>query len=257
MNNTLRYGFEILELLAEHGRECSTTELAQALGLSKSQVSRVLKTLLEIGYVSQNPVSRQYAINLSVLKLSHNCLANMRQRHIIRPYMQGLVDEFDQACYSSVPVGLEAIVCDVTYPRSLANSATIIAQLGAVNDPYTTGSGKICAAYLNSYEIERLFEIKPMIKYTHSSITDRQAMLVEYEAIRKHRVATSCSERFVGENSVAAPIFDKHEDFIATIGIALPSGKLDDDSWRDYQNKIISTANAISFALGYPLTFNK
>jgi IclR family transcriptional regulator, KDG regulon repressor len=253
MNNTLRYGFDILEFLADRGSDCSTSELARELDLSKSQTSRILKTLTEIGYVSQNLENKQYSINLSILKLSHNYLAKMKQRHVIRPYMQELVDKFEQGCFSSVPVGLEAIVSDVIYPRSLASSAAVIAEIGAVNNPYTTASGKICAAYLNSEEIEKLLNDKPPKHYTAKTLVDKDALLIEYAKIKKHRLARSQSERRDGENSISAPIFDRNEQLIATIGMALPDGEQSKDLWNEYQNAIIRAANGASFALGYPL----
>lgn len=254
MNNTLRYGFDILGFLAEHGSDCSTSELARELDLSKSQTSRILKTLAEIGYISQNPKNKQYSINLSILKLSHNYLAKMKQRHVIRPYMQELVDKFEQGCYSSVPVGLEAIICDVIYPRNLATSAAVLAEVGAVNSPYASASGKICAAYLSEENIEKLIDNKPPVKLTAKTIVDKKTILAQYTEIRKYKVAKSQSERNDGENSVSAPIFDKNRQLVATIGIALPDGKQSKEIWNEYQNAIIRAANGASFALGCPLT---
>ena len=254
MNNTLRYGFDILGFLAERGSDCSTSELARELDLSKSQTSRILKTLAEIGYISQNQKNKQYSINLSILKLSHNYLAKMKQRHVIRPYMQELVDKFEQGCFSSVPVGLEAITCDVIYPRNLATSAAVLAEVGAVNNPYSTASGKICAAYLCNENIEKLINDKVPVKSTAQTLVDKEAILAEYTKVKKYKVALSQSERNEGENSIAAPIFNKNEQIVATIGIALPDGKQSKEVWDKYQNAIIRAANGASFALGCPLT---
>jgi IclR family pca regulon transcriptional regulator len=253
MNNTLRYGFDILEFLAERGCDCSTSELARELNLSKSQASRILKTLTEIGYVTQNQENKQYSISLSVLKLSHNYLAKMKQRHVIRPYMQELVDKFEQGCYSSVPIGLEAIICDVIYPRNLATSEAVIAEIGAVNNPYASGSGKVCAAYLEAEQIEELLKTKKPQKLTSKTLVDKEAILNEYAQVRKYKFARSRSERIEGENSLSAPIFDRNGKLIATIGIALPDGEPALEVWEEYQNAVIRAAKGASFALGYPL----
>jgi DNA-binding IclR family transcriptional regulator len=253
MNNTLKYGFDILEFLAAHGSYCSTAELARELNLSKSHANRILKTLTEIGYVSQNPENKQYSINLSILKLSHNYLAKMKQRHVIRPYMQELVDKFDHACYSSVPVGLEAIICDVIYPRNLTNSASVLAGIGAVNNPYAIANGKVCAAYLSADDIEKLISEKPPVRLTAETLVDKEAILAEYAKIRKYKVARNQSERHEGENAIAAPVFGKNEQLLASIGIKLPDGEQSKKVWDEYQNAIVRAANGASFALGYPL----
>lgn len=255
MNNTLRYGFMVLELLAKSGSDCSTSELARQMGLSKSQVSRVLKTLSEIGYITQNPNNRQYSINLSVLKLAHNYLGNMKSRHVIRPYMQELVDKFDKECYSSVPVGIEAIVCDVIYSRnhSSVSSDAIMAQVGAVNSPYKTASGKVCAAFLSSTQLEELMDRVPLEDQKDIGDMTRDSILKEYDNIRKFKVARRNPDIEDGENAIAAPIFDRDGNLIATIGMAMPWGKLSKEVWDEYQNAIVRAANGASFALGYPL----
>lgn len=253
MNNTLKYGFKILELLARSGSGCSISELSSELDLSRSQISRILKTLAEIGYVNKALGSKQYTVSLSILKLSHNYLEAMPQRHVIRPYMQELVDKFGHSCYSSVPVGLEAIICDVIYPRNLSNSASVIAGIGAVNDPYATASGKICAAYLSSEHVEKLLDSKLPVKLTEKTLVKKEDILAEYEKIRKYKIAHNISERAEGENAVSAPVFDKNEQLIATIGVILPEGKQSKEVWNEYQNAIIRAANGASFALGYPL----
>ena len=253
MNNTLRYGFNILEYLAADGGECSTTRMAEALDLSKSQVSRVLQTLSETGYVSRNPHTRRYFINLSVLKLAHNSLNNLRQRSLIRPYMQELVDTFHASSFSSVPVGLEAIVCDVLYPKELGSSALVIKELGAVNCPYTTSSGKICAAYLSHRERAELFQKTPPVKKAANSLMSFDDIEAEYEKIRNNGVGTSASEMGPGINSAAAPVFNRDGELAATIGVALPDGELDDAIWRKYVSKVRLSGSSASFALGYPL----
>ena len=253
MNNTLRYGFKILEYLAADGGECATTRMSEALNLSKSQASRVLRTLSETGYVSRNPRTRRYFINLSVLKLAHNSLNNLRQRSLIRPYMQELVDTFHAPSFSSVPVGLEAIVCDVLYPREADGSALVIKELGAVNCPYTTSSGKICAAYLSLDQRRELFQkIAPEKKGANAlmSLDDIEA---EYERIRSGGVTTSASEMGDGVNSAAAPVFNRIGELTATIGVALPDGDLDDAIWRKHVSKVRAAGCSASFALGYPL----
>jgi DNA-binding IclR family transcriptional regulator len=247
----------ILEKLAEYGEECSTVALADELGLAKSQTSRVLKTLTESGYVTRNPKTRKYSINLTILKLSHNLLVGMQQRHVIRQYMQQLVDEFDRPCFSSVPVGLEAIECDVVYPRNTPNPDSLISEIGAVNAPYTTASGKICAAYLAPDKLNELLLRFPPEKNTQHSLIDPEEILKEFEKVKRMGIAESRSELRLGENSMAVPIFDTDGNLTATLGIATPSGDCSEKNMTQFRSTLVSAGQSASFALGYPLKRRK
>jgi IclR family KDG regulon transcriptional repressor len=53
---------QILEVLAEHPKGLSVTDLAKTLDAGKPMISRVLATLPEAGYVHRDPTSERYGL---------------------------------------------------------------------------------------------------------------------------------------------------------------------------------------------------
>ena len=64
MDKTVVKALRILELLAGSDRALGVTEVADALGLSKSSVHRPLTTLVRLGYLTQETDSARYAATL-------------------------------------------------------------------------------------------------------------------------------------------------------------------------------------------------
>ena len=64
MNNTLYNGFKLLDFLAVSAELVSVKELAEHFQLPNSHICRLLKTLVETGYVEQDPATRKYRISL-------------------------------------------------------------------------------------------------------------------------------------------------------------------------------------------------
>ena len=62
--------FGAVELLAEKG-EMGLMETAQALGLNKTTAFRILRSLIYMGYVTQNEENGKYSLTLNIVYLAH------------------------------------------------------------------------------------------------------------------------------------------------------------------------------------------
>lgn len=88
----LARGLEILRCFSAREPSLSNGDLAAYTGLPKSTVSRLTKTLVELGYLRHDAKKRQYSVGPSVLALGYSALAKLRVTEIARPPMQALAD---------------------------------------------------------------------------------------------------------------------------------------------------------------------
>ncbi len=88
----LARGLELLRCFSPQEPELSNGELATHSGLPKSTVSRLTRTLVELGYLRHDAARRRYRVGPSVLALGYAALANLRVRDLARPHMQALAD---------------------------------------------------------------------------------------------------------------------------------------------------------------------
>jgi DNA-binding IclR family transcriptional regulator len=88
----LARGLEILRCFSAREPSLSNGELAGYTGLPKSTVSRLTKTLVELGYLRHDVKNRRYFVGPSVLALGYAALSNLRIVEIARPHMQLLAE---------------------------------------------------------------------------------------------------------------------------------------------------------------------
>lgn len=86
----LARGLELLRCFTPQETSLSNGELAERTGLPKSTVSRLTRTLVDLGYLRLE--ARAYRVGPSVLALGYAALANLRVRDVARPHMQALAD---------------------------------------------------------------------------------------------------------------------------------------------------------------------
>ena len=131
MNNTLANGFRVLEHLAATAEPHSVKDLAAALNLPNSHACRLLKTLVETGYVEQDSKSRRYVISLRTLCLSNACLSRLAIRNRVRPFLDKLCREIERTVFLSVPLSWRPLVVDVLYPDGINHDSAL--AIGSVN----------------------------------------------------------------------------------------------------------------------------
>ena len=249
MNNTLRNGFKVLEILANEAEAHSVKEIAERLGLPNSHACRLLKTLKEAGYVVQEPGNREYRIGLKILCLGNSCLSRMEIRRMARPFMDRLANETGWTVYLSLPLNFEAVIVDVVYPNGIASDPAV--TIGCINPLNSSASGKLCAAFGDQKELKRHLKSYKFVKSTARTIVKAEVLMNELESVRTEKIAVSDSERGNDIFAVAAPVFNFRGEFTAAVGISCSGKEMTDSEKEVIKMRITECAESASFAIGY------
>lgn len=131
-------------------------ELSRRLQLPRATVSRICKTLYELGYLDWDPKLDKYFVSAQVLALGYPYLTGLPMRHTARPLMQALADRIDGAVSMGVAHRL-----DVTYLLTCTHNEGTPARpgVGAVRSVLNTGMGRAFLCTLSKAEFQRLMEI--------------------------------------------------------------------------------------------------
>lgn len=143
-------GMRILEAISEAKGEIGISCLSSMLKLGKAKVFRVLATFQGLGYVEQVKDSRTYRLGLSAFTSGQKFLSGMGLLREVRPLMDTLAREFDEAVYCAVPVGEEVLFLDMVNTTqqvaimSLVGKRYPLAQVaaGQVIQAFATGRGR-------------------------------------------------------------------------------------------------------------------
>ena len=93
---------------------------------------------------------------------------------------------------------------------------------------------------------KKLLQNLTLIRYTERTIVDRQELLQRIEQIRKDGYAVSTGGLSEGAFAIAAPIFSKGGDILASLAISGPLHRLDADKEKRYVKMVVAAARALT-----------
>lgn len=101
-STTLAKGMLVLQAFSPGGGWMGNKALVERTGLPKATVSRLCRTLTDLGYLHHDPRRGRYTLDVGVLTLVNPYLTQLPIRRIARPLMQQLAN----ACNGSVSLGI-------------------------------------------------------------------------------------------------------------------------------------------------------
>lgn len=215
---SLQRAFELLEHLADTGGEASLSELATLSGLPMPTIHRLIRTLVDLGYVRQN-TNRRYALGARLIRLGEN--ASMQFGSWARPLLAELVDEVGETANLAV-LERDEVVYVAQVPSK--HSMRMFTEVGRRLLPHGTGVGKAMLAHLPPEDVTALLARTGMPSYTEHTFTDEDALLRELAKIAQQGYALDEAEQELGVRCVAVAV--PGAPVPAAVSVSGPSGRL-------------------------------
>jgi IclR family transcriptional regulator, KDG regulon repressor len=221
MNNTLIKGLGLLEVLARADRPLGVTELANRLGIGKSNVHRLLQALVELGYARRDEDNGSYAASIRIWELGSALLANLDLPRVAQSWMQWLLERHRETVHLSVLDGDE-----VVYVHKLDSPEPVRAytQVGGRAPAHCVATGKAMLAWVGEPQLNALS--MRLRGHTPTTITGADDFLREMDRIRQMGYAINRGEWRDSVGGLAAPIRDPGGRVIAAVGISGPIDRL-------------------------------
>lgn len=136
---TLAKGLMVLQAFVHEPRPLANSELAARLKLPRPTVSRLCRTLLELGYLDHDERLDRYFIGPAAVALGYPYVVNTPMLDSARPLMQALADQMEGAVSLGVALDL-----DVVYIETCARERDRLARpaVGAIHGVATTAMGR-------------------------------------------------------------------------------------------------------------------
>ncbi|MGB3386631.1 MAG: IclR family transcriptional regulator [Pseudaminobacter sp.] len=237
----------ILENLARERRAMGVTELAQALGTTKSRIYRHLQTLLHQDYIIQPKDSDRYECGPRLVALGRAVSDSLDLAHVAADALLELRDALGHSAVISqvTPDGMRVLA---TVPGR--SPIEIGVRAGSLLAFHCSAQGKAALAFLSSEFAARILRSKLEVLTPHTIISPAE-LNVQLEKIREQGWATAPNESAIGLNTLAAPVFDSGGAVCGAVGVvdmvqfiaAVPS--------KDQRERTMAAARRVSRALGY------
>jgi IclR family transcriptional regulator, KDG regulon repressor len=237
----------ILKAFTSTRPDWGVTDLALALGISKSTVHRVLSTLTDEGLLEQEPATGRYRLGLALFDLA---AAVPSQRGLHEAVLLPMTD-LRNGTGETVQVG----VLDgrqVVYVERLdsPNTLRLFTELGRRTDAHSTSSGKALLAFLPPTQLTRVLEGWKLPRRTEHTIVTTAALRRHLSEIRRRGFAENRQESELGVVSIAAPIRDASGTTIASLSVAGPAERMDPRR-NEIADAVVALALSTSRRLGF------
>ncbi|RDW13483.1 IclR family transcriptional regulator [Paracoccus thiocyanatus] len=246
MDKTFVKGMSLLELLARSPETRSVAELSEELGLTKSNVYRLLATMQHLGYVKKAGHSQGFELTSKLWQLG----AMVRGKLDLIKVSQEAMVELERSTKETVHLSIRD-GDDVVYVDKLDGSHPIKAytSIGGRAPAWCVATGKAMLAFAPEATLADLpSRFQP---FTERSITDPAALAEELATVRKSGFAVNKGEWREGVSGIAAPIWDVTGNVVAAIGISGPTTRFRQKDIKANSAALLSAAKAISALLGY------
>lgn len=247
MDKAFVKGLRLIEALALSDEPRGVTDLAAELGLTKSNVHRLLATLIAQGYVRQVPPQSRYALTTRIWELGSHVIRRMDLTQIARPAMSRLAEQTGETVHLSVLDG-----SDVVYLDKIESAHHIRAHtsVGARAPAYTVATGKAMLAQMPDDYLDR-FEGQ-MVRYTDTTRTTLAELREDIRLAREQGYAVVPEGEWrEGIAACACAILNRSGELAGAIGMSGPDSRIKRKQLRDIAPQVLEAAHAISAALGY------
>lgn len=242
--------FAVLESLAGQ-RRASLADIAQRAMTSKTTAHRLLHTMVDLGYVEQEPETEKYGLTLKLFGLGARILRG--QEDLLRVCDREM-GKLSRATGESINLGvMDGFDQRVAYIHKYDSTYTLSMQstLGKRNPLHSTSLGKALLAFRDDDEIRERLAKMEFQKLAPRTITDPEELFAQLMETRARGYAEEIEESEVGVRCLAVPVLDHVGRSVAAISVAFPLVRFDETRKPEYLRQLLDAGSATSTALGY------
>ncbi|SNZ16864.1 transcriptional regulator, IclR family [Natronoarchaeum philippinense] len=217
----------LVEYLEQSG-EAGVTEIADAVGVSKSTAHNHLTTLEQQGYVVGE--DGQYWLSLQFLRIGETTRMRTGLFEVARPQIEHLVEGTDLVGNLAVEERGDGVYL---YRSRGSDDIRFSTRAGETHDLHCSATGKSILAHVSTERREELLDSIDLVGYTDQTITERAALREELDRIHERGVAFDEEEYGRGLRCVGVPLFGPDDAVVGAISLSGPAAEMTDDWYRE------------------------
>ncbi len=243
--SAIQKGFEILRVVTDATDGLSFSEIVANTAVPKASAHRLLKELVELQALAQNPATRRYQGGLLLAQLGAAVTADYDLRRVARPHLQALHDEIGQVTTLGIRNDDVGTYIDKIEARDFG--LRLHSEIGKSFPLHCTAMGKVMLSHADKEIVRRLTNRK-LESYTENTITDGRKLRQELKQITTDGYAIDREEITRGLICIAAPVFGVDGEIAGAMSCTFPSYIFDTKSPDEEAQLVMRHARAVSGA---------
>lgn len=232
---------DVLEVFTSERPALGVGEISLQVGLGKSTVHKLLRTLVQRGYVKQDPSSKKYSLTLRVWRVGMVALSTVNVRQVVLPYMREVSNTTGEQSTLWLYEDGRVVCVERVETRHRVRSYT---RVGLVELASDLAVGRCLLAFQPAEEVRRVLE--------RLEARAAKSMRAQVQRIVEQGYALNLGERWQDVRAIAVPIRDHTGTAVAAVSVSGPDSRFDENAVKAMLPDVLRTAAAASAELGYP-----
>jgi DNA-binding IclR family transcriptional regulator len=245
---SVKRALSLIDVIGDQHQGIGVSELSSQVELPLSTVHRLLTTLIDAGFVTQNSETAKYQLGIKAFQIGRAYLHQTRLLDVARPAMRELATEANETVNLAVRDGFSAVYVDQIESSQILKLFT---QIGSRVSLYCTGVGKVFLAGFSKSLLDDYVEKTDLIPRTPNTISEPKLLSSHLEKIRRRHFAVDDEEFEIGVRCVAAPIHNHQQEVVAAISVSGPTQRVTVNEIEPLADLVTAKAEAISTRLGF------
>lgn len=242
----------LLMAFVPHNEERGTTDLSDQLQFHKATTSRILRTLVEHGFLQQNSATKKFSLGRSIQALSTALTTSLTHNlvQIAQPHVDALRNQIGE------DVGLEVWSGSGTtwvYAAENDEPLRISNRQGHALPFHAAAGAKAILAFTAPHTLDSLLS-QELPRLTPATLTDPSALRQQLQEFQQQGYAVDREEVRTGISALGAPIFNHEGKPFAAVVVIIPTQRLIADPDSPIVRALKETAAAISALYFYEET---
>jgi DNA-binding IclR family transcriptional regulator len=238
----------LLSLFDRRRPNLGITEISRMMNLPKGTVHGFVRTLSNMKYLKQDPLTRKYHLGLKIYELGAILADSLEINEKASGPARQLANRTRLTSRIAVWDGDSALLTlniDSRYHYSF------VKQIGPRIPAYCSAAGKALLAFLERQELSTYLDQTELVPHTSNTITQKEKLLRELEGVRRRGYSEDRGESTPGLACVAAPIFGRDGKLEASISLSGDPGRIHGKQKKELVDLLVKTAREISRSMGY------
>lgn len=204
----------ILLAVAQSDSGLTTKEISERVGIGRQATYHLLHTLVGAGMLTRDDRNR-YLLGLRVGTLADGFARQLAPSEHLAPIVRALSRDTGETAYASGWWSGEITVLAVARGTNAVQAAEV--SQGHVGDAHARASGKLLLAYATPAVRQAYLDTRKLTRRTASTITSRDALEKEFDAIRERGYSEDDEEFALGLCCMAVPLDGGYSPFALSL----------------------------------------
>lgn len=226
------------------------TELAEQMGVTKSNIHNIVSTFAAMGYLRKLSDGR-YTLGLKMLEYAFVINQNLGYPRAVHDLLVKASQQTGEIIYFGIPYGMRVLYLYVVHPKDRMGVRPYREILGETAYYYCTGIGKAILANMPEEEWEaRIGDERT--QYQANTITELSAIIAELRTTRERGYAIDNMEHDPNIRCVGVPVYSSSGELVAGISASGPCVTMTDKKLLECAAILQNTASQMSDRIYMP-----